>query len=119
MTRDNITLPVSISKSELSAALARELSYEALTSLVRDVDKIIADWGFTKKLHAYFDTEMRVLAEEEGRPLPAAMPKPFTEAQIGRLFNNSGKLMDELKVSRHIFDTLVKHVERAHGIRGE
>lgn len=119
MARDNITLPVSISKSELSVALARELSYEALTSFIRDVDKYVADWGFTKKLHAYFDREMRILAEEEGRPLPKRIPEPFTDAQIGRLFNNSEKLMEELKVSRHIFDTLVKHVERAHGIRGE
>jgi hypothetical protein len=59
-----ITLPVSIDKSELAAALS-QLSYDDLLALFRDVDKFVMDWGFTKKVHAYFDKEMKILAKEE------------------------------------------------------
>jgi hypothetical protein len=116
MARDKITLPVSIDKSELAVALARELSYDALLSLFRDVDKIIADWGFTKKVHDHFNREMRILAEEEGRTLPKE-PKPWTKAQITRAWWNSPELHNEVQALQ--FERLVTAIEKMQGIRPE
>lgn len=119
MSRDKITLPLAVSADDLASALSRDLSYDALLKLFRNVDKLIADWGFTKKVHAYFDTEMRVLAEEEGRPLPKPMPEPWTRAQMDRLYRNSPELVgaDTGNLSMNEWAQICIHIEKCHGIR--
>lgn len=63
--KTKITLPTTIEVGMLAEALVREMSDDALLKLFKDVDKLTADWGFTKKIHQYFDAEMKFLAEEE------------------------------------------------------
>jgi hypothetical protein len=47
------------------------------------------------------------------------VPKPFTQAQMDRLYDNSMELMTEVDISKRGFRKLVKLIESAHNIQKE
>lgn len=55
---------IELTMEDIVEALAT-LSDEEVAEVVKAVDIATGDWGVTRKLHAYFDKEMKKLAKME------------------------------------------------------
>lgn len=61
---DSILTQVSIDKAQIIEALT-ELSNDDLIDLIKEVDRVVADWEFTMKLVAHFEELSNDFFDEE------------------------------------------------------
>lgn len=61
---DSILTQVSIDKSQIIEALT-ELSNDDLIDLIKEVDRVVADWEFTMQLVAHFEELGNEFVNEE------------------------------------------------------
>jgi hypothetical protein len=54
-----VRLQTSIAFGDLAQQLVDELERNSLTALIRDIDAVVADYDFTKKLRDYFVNEIK------------------------------------------------------------
>jgi hypothetical protein len=58
MSKNRCRLYVEVSYADITDEIIQQMTYEQLLKLVKEIDKAVADYGFTRKLRDYFVKEM-------------------------------------------------------------
>ncbi len=62
--RQDVEFSLRVTLDDLAAEVVQKCNHDAIIDFVKALDKGCADWDVTRRLHAYFSTEM-IMGKEE------------------------------------------------------